>query len=162
MLEKISGYSANTIGIEPSANVAAIARSKGLEVISEFFNEGLAGKIFSDYSAAQLVVGANVLCHIPDLNELARALNVVLDDEGAFIFEDPYLLDIVSKLAYDQIYDEHVFLYSVPAVRDEMIVFKIHEGLKAEITQVQDNWIEIILLDGKKGWIPINTIRPLS
>ena len=55
-----------------------------------------------------------------------------------------------------------VNVYSVPAVRDEMIVFKIHEGLKAEITQVQDNWIEIILLDGKKGWIPINTIRPLS
>jgi SH3-like domain-containing protein len=53
-------------------------------------------------------------------------------------------------------------VYSVPAVRDEMIVFKIHEGLKAEITQVQDNWIEIILLDGKKGWIPINTIRPLT
>jgi SH3-like domain-containing protein len=55
-----------------------------------------------------------------------------------------------------------VNVYSVPAVRDEMIVFKIHEGLKAEITQVQDNWIEIILLDGKKGWIPINTIRPLT
>ena len=55
-----------------------------------------------------------------------------------------------------------VNVYSVPAVRDEMIVFKIHEGLKAEITQVQNNWIEIILLDGKKGWIPINTIRPLT
>ena len=53
-------------------------------------------------------------------------------------------------------------VYSVPAVRDEMIVFKVHEGLKAEITQVQDNWVEIILLDGKKGWVPVNTIRPLS
>ncbi len=55
-----------------------------------------------------------------------------------------------------------VNVYSVPAVRDEMIVFKIHEGLKAEITQRQDNWVEIILLDGKKGWIPSNVIRPLS
>lgn len=55
-----------------------------------------------------------------------------------------------------------VNVYSVPAVRDEMIVFKIHEGLKAEITQSQENWVEIILLDGKKGWIPVNTIRPLS
>lgn len=54
-----------------------------------------------------------------------------------------------------------VNVYSVPGVRDEMIVFKIHEGLKAEITQTQDNWIEIILLDGKKGWIPSNVIRPL-
>lgn len=55
-----------------------------------------------------------------------------------------------------------VNVYSVPAVRDEMIVFKVHEGLKAEITQSQDNWVEIILLDGKKGWIPVNVIRPLS
>ena len=132
LLEKISGYSANTIGIEPSANVAAVARSKGLEVISEFFNEDLAGKIFSDYSAAQLVVGANVLCHIPDLNELARALNVVLDDEGVFIFEDPYLLDIVSKLAYDQIYDEHFYYFTITSLstlfeRHGLRIFRVEQ-----------------------------------
>ena len=55
-----------------------------------------------------------------------------------------------------------VNVYSVPAVRDEMIVFKVHEGLKAEITQAQNNWVEIILLDGKKGWVPAKTVRPLS
>jgi methylation protein EvaC len=132
LLEKISGYSSNTIGIEPSANVAAVARSKSLEVISEFFNEGLAGKIFSDYSAAQLVVGSNVLCHIPDLNELARALNVVLDDEGVFIFEDPYLLDIVSKLAYDQIYDEHFYYFTITSLstlfeRHGLRIFRVEQ-----------------------------------
>ncbi|MCH7612840.1 MAG: hypothetical protein IIB45_05715 [Candidatus Marinimicrobia bacterium] len=57
------------------------------------------------------------------------------------------------------IVSQTVNVYSVPAVRDEMIVFKIHEGLKAEITQTQDTWVEIILLDGKKGWIPINSLR---
>ena len=116
LLEKISGYSSNTIGIEPSTNVAAVARSKGLDVISEFFNEDLAGKLLAEYGLAQLVVGANVLCHIPDLNELARVLNVVLDDEGVFIFEDPYLLDIMSKLAYDQIYDEHFYYFSITSL----------------------------------------------
>lgn len=54
-----------------------------------------------------------------------------------------------------------VNVYSVPAYRDEMIVFKIHEGLKAEVTQVQEDWTEIILLDGKKGWIPNNELRTL-
>ena len=116
LLEKISGYSSNTIGIEPSSNVAEVAKNKGLKVISEFFNSDLAGKLVVDYNPAQLVVGANVLCHIPDLNELARALNTVLDDEGVFIFEDPYLLDIMSKLAYDQIYDEHFYYFSVTAL----------------------------------------------
>ena len=116
LLEKISGYSSNTIGIEPSSNVAAVAKSKGLQVISEFFNSDLASQLVSDYNLAQLVVGANVLCHIPDLNELARALNAVLDDEGVFIFEDPYLLDIMSKLAYDQIYDEHFYYFSITSL----------------------------------------------
>jgi len=55
-----------------------------------------------------------------------------------------------------------VNVYSIPAIQDEMIVFKVHEGLKVEITQTQDQWIEIILLDGKKGWIPANTLRWLS
>ena len=59
------------------------------------------------------------------------------------------------------IISQTVNVYSIPAVRDEMIVFKIHEGLKVEITQSQDRWVEIILLDGKKGWIPKNTLRAL-
>ena len=126
LLEKISGYSSSTIGIEPSSNVAAVAKSKGLQVISEFFNKDLAGRLVSDYSPAQLVVGANVLCHIPDLNELARALNTVLDDEGVFVFEDPYLLDIMSKLAYDQIYDEHFYYFSITSLST---LFKRH-GLR--------------------------------
>jgi len=67
----------------------------------------------------------------------------------------------VSETKEGVVVSTKVNVYSVPAVRDEMIVFKVHEGLKAEITQVQDNWVEIILLDGKKGWIPVNTIRPL-
>ena len=126
LLEKISGYSSNTIGIEPSSNVAAVAKSKGLQVISEFFNSDLASQLVSDYNLAQLVVGANVLCHIPDLNELARALNTVLDDEGVFVFEDPYLLDIMSKLAYDQIYDEHFYYFSITSLST---LFKRH-GLR--------------------------------
>lgn len=68
----------------------------------------------------------------------------------------------VSETTEGVIVSTKVNVYSVPAVRDEMIVFKVHEGLKTEITLVQGNWVEIILLDGKKGWIPVNTIRPLS
>ncbi len=67
----------------------------------------------------------------------------------------------VTGIEEGVIISQTVNVYSVPAVRDEMIVFKIHEGLKAEITQSQDSWVEIILLDGKKGWIPINSLRLL-
>ncbi len=59
------------------------------------------------------------------------------------------------------IVEQKVNVYSIPAARNEMIVFKVHEGLQAEITHGQDQWVEINLLDGKKGWIPKSVIRLL-
>jgi methylation protein EvaC len=117
LLQKLAAYSPRAIGIEPSANVAVAAREKGLHVISEFFNTDLAASLRAEHGPAQLVVGANVLCHIPDQNGVARALETLLDAEGVFIFEDPYLLEIMTQLAYDQIYDEHVYYFSVTSLR---------------------------------------------
>lgn len=116
LLQKLAGYTPNAIGIEPSANVAGAARKKGLHVVSEFFNTDLAARLRAQYGQAQLVVGTNVLCHIPDLTGVARALEALLDAEGVFIFEDPYLLEIMTQLAYDQIYDEHVYYFSVTSL----------------------------------------------
>lgn len=113
LLQKLADRTPNAIGIEPSTNVANAAREKGLNIITEFFTSDLAGRIAAKHGPAQLIIGANVLCHIPDLHGLAHALVTLLDDEGVFIFEDPYLLEIIRKLAYDQIYDEHVYYFSV-------------------------------------------------
>ena len=116
LLQKLAAYSPRAIGIEPSANVAAVAREKGLHIVSEFFDTELAASLRAEHCPAQLVIGANVLCHIPDLNGVARALETLLDAEGVFIFEDPYLLEIMTQLAYDQIYDEHVYYFSVTSL----------------------------------------------
>ncbi len=116
LLQKLAGFTPNAIGIEPSANVAAAARKKGLHVVSEFFNTDLAARLRAQHGQAQLVVGTNVLCHIPDLTGVARALEAMLDADGVFIFEDPYLLEIMTQLAYDQIYDEHVYYFSVTSL----------------------------------------------
>ncbi|MFQ5406836.1 MAG: methyltransferase domain-containing protein, partial [Anaerolineales bacterium] len=116
LLQKLDRFAPPAIGIEPSANVAAVAREKGLDVVGEFFTSELAANLVEERGHAQVVVGGNVLCHIPDLNGLARALATLLEAEGVFIFEDPYLLDILSNLAYDQIYDEHVYYFSVTSL----------------------------------------------
>lgn len=117
LLQKIAEMTPKTIGIEPSTNVANTAREKGLNIMTDFFTPDLAGRITAEHGPAQVVVGANVLCHIPDLNGMLRALDTLLDDEGVFIFEDPYLMDILTQLAYDQIYDEHVYYFSVLSLR---------------------------------------------
>lgn len=116
LLQKLAARTPTAIGIEPSANVAAAAREKGLQVVSGFFDTELASSLRANHGPAQLVVGANVLCHIPDLNAVARSLRLLLDVEGIFIFEDPYLMEIMSQLAYDQIYDEHVYYFTVKSL----------------------------------------------
>lgn len=99
------------LGIEPSANVAEVARSKGVRTVSEFFGCEQ-GRAYADsYGAADVIFAANVMCHIPDLNSVAEGVAHWLKPQGVLIFEDPYLGDILNKTSYDQIYDEHAFYF---------------------------------------------------
>ncbi len=104
------------LGIEPSANVADVARKHGIRTISEFFDRALADCIVAEHGYADVMLAANVMCHIPDLPGVATGAARLLKPDGVFIFEDPYLGDMIAKTSYDQIYDEHVFIFSVTAV----------------------------------------------
>lgn len=104
------------LGIEPSGNVAEKAREAGVDTLSVFFSVESAAKIVSERGLADAILAANVMCHIPDLNGVAQAAAMLLKPSGVLIFEEPYLGDVLEKTAYDQIYDEHVFLFSVLSV----------------------------------------------
>lgn len=105
------------LGIEPSANVAAVARERGIDTVSRFFDVDFAREIVNRRGAADLFLGANVMCHIPDLHSVAEGVRILLKPDGLLMFEDPYLGDIVEKTAYDQIYDEHAFYFSLLSVQ---------------------------------------------
>jgi len=105
------------LGIEPSANVAEIARKQGINTIVEFFEKSLAEDIVQEFGQADVYVAANVMCHIPDINSVAEGIKVLLKPEGVAVFEDPYLGDVIRSTTYDQIYDEHTFLFSVHSVQ---------------------------------------------
>lgn len=104
------------LGIEPSSNVAQAARDGGVDTWCEFFNEALAQRIVAQRGHADVVVGANVMCHITDIHSVARGVKTLLSPRGVLVFEDPYLGDIVEKCAYDQFYDEHVWYFSLCSV----------------------------------------------
>jgi methylation protein EvaC len=104
------------LGIEPSENVAEVARSKGIQTLSEFFNLELANRLVAKHGYADAVLSANVMCHIPDINAVAAGIARLLKPDGVLIFEDPYLGDLIAKTSYDQIYDEHVFIFSATSV----------------------------------------------
>lgn len=116
MLQNFARAGVRHLGIEPSANVAEVARGKGIRTISDFFNEDLARRIVAEHGQADAFLGANVMCHIPYLHSVAAGIGLLLKPRGVLMFEDPYMGDIVQKVSYDQIYDEHAFYFSVASV----------------------------------------------
>jgi methylation protein EvaC len=116
MLKHFAGAKIRHLGIEPSANVAEVARQKGVRTISQFFDEELAATILAEDGPADALLGANVMCHIPYIHSVFAGVKKLLKPRGVLAFEDPYLGDIVEKVSYDQIYDEHAFYFSAESV----------------------------------------------
>ena len=104
------------LGIEPSKNVADVAAAKGIRTVSRFFDSDLASDIATADGQADVIAAANVMCHIPDLHSVIAGVRALLKPNGVMVFEDPYLGDIVAKVSYDQIYDEHAFYFSVTSL----------------------------------------------
>jgi methylation protein EvaC len=76
------------------------------------------------------VLGANVVCHLPNIHSVLRGVTALLGDRGVFVFEEPYLGDIVTLASYDQIYDEHYFYFSVHSLQN------LFDGYGLEIVDV--------------------------
>lgn len=118
MLRHFAQRGIKHLGIEPSANVAQVARQNGVETIVEFFSKETARKVLESHGKADIISASNVMCHIPDLRSVGQGVQVLLKDSGVFEFEDPYLGSMIEKTSYDQIYDEHVYIFSVTSVEN--------------------------------------------
>jgi methylation protein EvaC len=116
MLQHFANAGLRHLGIEPSRNVAQEAINKGIQTVCRFFDESVAREILAEHGQADAFLGANVMCHIPHLHSVFAGIKILLKPNGLLIFEDPYLGDIVEKTSYDQIYDEHVFYFSVKSI----------------------------------------------
>ena len=104
------------LSFEPSINIAKIAENKYLKIIPDFFscNHDLSKKFINE---TKVIYAANVICHIPDLNNLIKNVDKFLSKDGLFIFEEPYLGSMIEKVSYDQIYDEHIYIFSVSSIK---------------------------------------------
>lgn len=114
------------LGIEPAKNVAKVAIAKGIHTISEFFGAELAEKLVTEKGRADILLGNNVLAHVPDLNDFVAGLNILLNDDGVITMEFPHLLNLIAENQFDTIYHEHFSYLSLLTVQK---VFATH-GLR--------------------------------
>jgi len=105
------------IGFEPSGNVASIANKNGINTINAFFGKNSLKLIKNFKNKTNLIFAANVICHIPNLIEVIETIDELLTSDGVFIFEEPYMGSMFKKVSYDQIYDEHIFMFSATSVK---------------------------------------------
>jgi SAM-dependent methyltransferase len=95
------------LGIEPSANTAQAAREKGIETVEEFFGANLAERLVQEGKKADLIIGNNVLAHVPDINDFVKGLKIALNPGGVVTMEFPHLMRLIQENQFDTIYHEH-------------------------------------------------------
>ena len=104
------------LGIEPTTNTANVARQSGIDVISEFFGGGLGECLRDKRMTADIVIANNVFAHVPDINDFASGLKLILKPEGILTLEFPHLLKLIEHWQFDTIYHEHFSYLSLHVV----------------------------------------------
>ena len=117
LLQHVVARGVPALGIEPAANVATVAREKGIDTIVEFFGRDLAGRLVAEGRSADLLAANNVMAHVPDLNDFVGGIGIVLAPEGVATIEVPHLLRLVESNQFDTIYHEHFSYFSLLSAR---------------------------------------------
>lgn len=102
-----------TLGIEPTLNTAAVARSRGIEVITEFFSESLSRSVVASHGKAGIVSANNVLAHVDEPADFVCGVKNILDEKGVFVFEVQHGLELIRHTEFDNIYHEHLSFFAL-------------------------------------------------
>lgn len=104
------------LGIEPAVNVAEYANKNGIPTLVKFFGEALAQQLVAEGTMADLVLGNNVLAHVPEVNDFVEGMKVILKPEGVITMEFPHLMRLMLENQFDTIYHEHFSYFSFTTV----------------------------------------------
>ncbi len=132
LLQNFVARGVPVLGVEPAANVAEVAKQKGVNTTVAFFGEKTARGLVADGWGADLIIGNNVLAHVPDLNDFVNGLKVLLKPTGLITMEFPHLVQLMEQNQFDTIYHEHFSYFSFLAVekvfaRHGMTLFDVEE-----------------------------------
>ena len=123
LLKPFKKLGVKVLGVDPAEEIAKKATQEGLTTLPYFLNQKVALEIVSKYKNADVICANNVFAHVNDLDELTKAVKIILKPNGVFIIEAPYLIDFLEKNFFDLVYHEHL---SYLAIKPLDFFFKIH------------------------------------
>ena len=177
-LQPFKDLGVKVLGVDPARNIAEVANQKGIPTLPEFFNYDFSKKLKEEQGIeADLVFGANVLAHVPEIVDFVQGVKTILKPNGTAIFEFPYLKGLLDK-KFDTIYHEHVFYYSLLALRNlfakadleiydveqtpmqggSLQIFIAHQG----IFPVSDNVKNLIKQELENGFAKVETYQKMN
>jgi methylation protein EvaC len=118
MLKTVAEAGVRHLGVDPSDRVSESAATHGVKVLVDFFDEDTAAAIREEHGPADLIFSSNTTSHITSLGSVLRGVETLFSTDGILVLEDRYLGDIVEQTIFDQIYDEHFYLFAVRSVRE--------------------------------------------
>ena len=117
LLKVFKDHHIKVLGVDPAVEIAKKATADGIETLPSFFDINLAKEIKSKYGLASIITANNVFAHADNLLEIIRGIKEILSDEGVFIFEVSYLVDVIQKTLFDTIYHEHLSYHNVTSLK---------------------------------------------
>ena len=107
-LQQFKKYKLNVLGVDPAENLATIANENGIPTVPKFWNSKTAEEVYETYGKASMITAMNVFAHVDDLDSFLKGVNILLDSDGVFILECPYMMDFMEKTEFDTTYHEHL------------------------------------------------------
>jgi len=154
LLKEFRKFGVQVIGVEPAINIAKIAEENGIKTINYFFSEDTAKEIVKENGKADAVTATNVVAHTNDLDDLLKGIAHLLKDDGVFVIEVPYLVDLLDKVEFDTIYHEHLSYF---ALRPLKMLFEAHDLKIIHVERVTIHGGTIrVFLSKKKSSYKIN------
>ena len=159
LLKYFKSNGIQVLGIEPASGVAQVAIKNGIPTLIDFFGESLASKL-TQTKKPKLIVGNNVLAHVPNLHDFISGVATLIDDEGVITFEFPHLLNLLKNNQFDTIYHEHYSYLSITALLPILDQHKL-KVFEVEKLLTHGGSLRIFLAKSNSSWKISNSVQDI-